>query len=601
MKKRKTPEIIQLTEKEAQELIERTEQNNLSENDREIVVGLIKLSIWLSQQLLRAKISITRLKKIFGFTTEKRKTRNSDGNSNGSDSANKASSDEVSNDSRNKSEATHNKSSNNAAADPTDNSSSPSEDMPSGDLDEKVKKKGHGRLGYNDYQGLNEEFIQHESLNPGDTCPEECGGRLYDTEDPGVCVKLTGNAPVTGTRISLQKLRCNRCGKTFTASTPGKYSEHKYDECCKATIAVLHYGMGFPFHRLETLQNMVNIPLPDATQFELVEDAANAARPVFEKFEKLAANGTIVNHDDTKGRVLALMQENIDNPDLERKGMFTTGIVSHLDEHKIYLFYTGRKHAGENLSRLLDMRDDQLDPIIQMCDGHSANKKLNTTTILCNCLAHARRKFYEIDESFPKECRIVLDIFSLIYKNEILAQGLAMDNPTRLLFHQQYSKPAVEKLQQWCNQQIDDHMVEPNSVLGEAIKYMQKRWPELTRFLTVEGAPLDNNLCERALKRFIIGRKNWFFYRTEISALIGNILISVITTCHEAGENPIKYLVAIQKNRRQVFQNPEQWLPWNYQKHLKEIASSKRPFSNPQEYRHSADYHSRVKFGVGLH
>jgi hypothetical protein len=126
----------------------------------------------------------------------------------------------------------------------------------------------------------------------------------------------------------------------------------------------------------------------------------------------------------------------------------------------------------------------------------------------------------------------------------------------------------MDELRQWLQKQVDDHLVEPNSALGKAIAYMQTHWETLTRFLSIPGAPLENNLVERALKLFIRQRKNSLFYRTEHSAYIASVLTSVIATCIHAGGNALEYLVALQEHRAEVFANPEAWLPWTYQASL---------------------------------
>jgi hypothetical protein len=122
----------------------------------------------------------------------------------------------------------------------------------------------------------------------------------------------------------------------------------------------------------------------------------------------------------------------------------------------------------------------------------------------------------------------------------------------------------MDELKTWLDKQMDDRLVEPNSSLGKAIAYMQTHWETLTRFLQIAGAPLDNNLVERALKLFIRQRKNSLFYKTEYSAYIASMLTSLIATCLHAGGNALEYLVALQEHRAAVFANPEAWLPWTY-------------------------------------
>ena len=133
---------------------------------------------------------------------------------------------------------------------------------------------------------------------------------------------------------------------------------------------------------------------------------------------------------------------------------------------------------------------------------------------------------------------------------------------------------------------LTERRVEPNSDLGVAIKYMQKHWPKLTRFLTVAGAPIDNNVVERALKIAIRNRKAAMFYRTTYSAGIGGMITSLIYTCDLAKQNPHYYLTALQKHHENVVLKPEHWLPWNYQNTMASLANA----SNPPAHALPPDY-----------
>jgi hypothetical protein len=228
------------------------------------------------------------------------------------------------------------------------------------------------------------------------------------------------------------------------------------------------------------------------------------------------------------------------------------------------VFFTGRKHAGENIADLLQQRKPELAPPIQMCDALSRNIPKEFQTILANCLVHARRNFVDITESFPDDSRFVIETLAILYKNDKTAKEQNMSPEDRLLWHKTESAPVMEQLHVWLKGQLNDKKAEPNSGLGKAISYMLKHWKPLTLFLRVEGAPLDNNLCEQALKRAILHRKNSLFYRTNHGAYIGDLFMSLIHTCKMTKINPFDYLVALQKNSAEVFRNPHNWLPWQY-------------------------------------
>ena len=111
--------------------------------------------------------------------------------------------------------------------------------------------------------------------------------------------------------------------------------------------------------------------------------------------------------------------------------------------------------------------------------------------------------------------------------------------------------------------------VETGAGLGEAIRYTQKRWDRLTRFLEVPGVPLDNSAAERILKKAILSRKNSYFYKTARGAHVGDMFMSLIHTAELMNGNPFEYLTELQKHVNKVRDNPSQWMPWNYRETMK--------------------------------
>jgi transposase len=151
-----------------------------------------------------------------------------------------------------------------------------------------------------------------------------------------------------------------------------------------------------------------------------------------------------------------------------------------------------------------------------------------------------------------------------------------MSDEERLHFHRSESGPLMAALETWMATQIAEKTVEPNSGLGEAIAYMQKHWERLTLFLRQPGAPLDNNICERALKKAILHRKNAYFYKTENGARVGDLYMSLIHTCELNSQNPFDYITQLQKHASEVAAHPDLWMPWNYRETLEGIASPGR-------------------------
>ena len=248
-----------------------------------------------------------------------------------------------------------------------------------------------------------------------------------------------------------------------------------------------------------------------------------------------------------------------------RTGIFTTGIVVHWQLKQIALFFSGRRHAGENLSDLLNRRETGLSPPIQMSDAKSGNTPDDVDIIISYCNTHARRKFVEVADDFPDECLyVIVDVFREIYRVDAEAKKENLSEEERLRLHQEKSGPIMESFHDWMNKKFEEKQVEPNSGLGKAISYVLNHWKPLTRFLEVPGVPLDNNLAERALKMAILNRKNSLFYKTEQGAQTGDLFMSLIHTCQLNGENPFDYLTQLQVHAESVHQDLYQWLPWNY-------------------------------------
>ena len=432
------------------------------------------------------------------------------------------------------------------------------------------KPKGHGRNGAEEYRGAARVVVCHASLKTGQHCPRCQNGKLYEMrDDPGVLVRVVGRAPLQATVYEVEKLRCNLCGDVFTADPPPGVGTGKYDETAASMIALLRYGSGLPFNRLAHLQAGQGIPLPVTTQWEIVESASEPLAPAYDEHVRQAAQGEVLHNDDTGATILELTaperrRELWKGDETDRTGVFTSAIVSVVEGHRIALFLTGMKHAGENLADVLQRRTSALKPPIQMCDALSRNLPKPLKTILANCLTHGRRHFVEVAENFPEECRHVLEVLGTVYRNDEQAREQGLSPEQRLRWHQGASGPLMEDLKKWFEEQLNERRVEPNSGLGEAMGYMLDHWEKLTLFLRVAGAPIDNNICERALKKAILHRKNSLFYKTMNGARVGDLFMTLIHTAELAHADAFDYLTELLRHPEAVARSPGAWMPWNY-------------------------------------
>jgi hypothetical protein len=566
--KKKSPQRIDLDHEQTQAILERV-KTALGEGDYKIIKAAFETIAFLMRLVETKNTSMKRLQQIlFGWRTEKTKKvlKKKD----------------------------KSKPSPDAASDKDEKTSEQENNENNPDKKKKPKSKGHGRNGADAYTAADKVKVSNSDLKPGDPCPVCPKGKVYPLADPARIVRIVGQAPLGATVYELERLRCNPCGEVFTAAppqelNPAKPSEPentdgprkkakvaKYSESAGSMIANLKYGSGMPWYRAGKLQENLGVPLPASTQWDIVEKVADRIHAVFTALKQEAAQGDVIHNDDMVMKNLELMKaqaEQLEQGKPDRSGMFTSNILSIKDGRKIALFYSSANHAGENLDALLEQRDKDRGPPIQMCDALSRNAPKTFQTLMANCLSHGRRKFVEVHWAFPEECRYVLEILKEVYINDDIARQEEMSAEERLEFHKEKSGPFMDKLHTWLKRQIDEKEVEPNSSIGQSITYLLNHWPELTLFLRVPKAPLDNNICEQAIKRAIMHRKNSLFYKTLHGAYIGDLFMSLIHTCYLNGVNAFEYITILQKHSCELFKNPEKWLPWNYEETLLASAS----------------------------
>jgi transposase len=543
----KSPEEVKLNREEGEALIERIKASDLRSEDQGLLVKLIGVYFWLTLALQETKVSLKRLK--VALFSEGRKKSKLPGGSSGGIAAGAGA--------------------NPAPPEPplTSSAAKPSEEEASAE-----RRRGHGRWGAEAYPGAEQVICRHDTLAAGQGCPA-CGrGTLYPLP-AGIEIRIDGNALLTAVRYALERLRCSACGQVFTAPLPARAGEEKYTARARAVLALSRYSLGVPFYRLEGFQALVGVPVADATQWDQAERVADCAYPVFEQMKYLAAQSEVIFQDDTHTRILALIKENrtaVESGQAEpRPGMYSTGLVARAGERTICLYFAGRAHAGENLDKVLALREPERGPPIVMSDALAVNTLDDEAAIIrSHCLAHGRRKVTEIEDVFPAECQRVIDDLDTVFAHEATTRQAGLTAAERLAYHQTHSGPIMAKLKTWLESQLNERLVEPNSSLGKAFQYLLNHWHTLTQFLRVPGAPLDNNTVERALKLMIRQRRNSLFYASTHSAYVASLLTSVIATCAQAGINALAYRVALQEHRAEVFRNPSAWVPWTYTEQL---------------------------------
>ena len=152
----------------------------------------------------------------------------------------------------------------------------------------------------------------------------------------------------------------------------------------------------------------------------------------------------------------------------KRRGLFTSGVVVKLrDGHRVALFFSGRRHAGENLAQVLAHRAEELPPPIQMCDALSRNLPARCGRSWAHCLAHARRRFVDVYDRFPEVCRHLLESLAVVYRNDAAGAGAWPDarGPPGVSTRRRAGR-RWRALHDWLERHLGEKRTEPNSALG---------------------------------------------------------------------------------------------------------------------------------------
>ncbi len=578
-RKRGNPSIVDVDPAKVQEVLARI-RLQIDAADFGLIKGMAETLTFVMDLLRKQRTTIARLRRVFRFTSEKTATVVG-----GTDQGSAGASEETS-------EATTKPAAD--AADGSDPAAAapprPAEEKPK----PKPKAKGHGRIATSEYETAQHIPVAHQSLCAGNVCPGCACGTLYDTKAPAQVLRITGQPVLAAVCWDCQRLRCSACGVTYTAPAPKEAQGSKYDESAVSMLALCRYGLGLPHHRLERLQHHLQTPVPASTQWDVLNENAPIFQPILKEMERVAAQGRVIQDDDSYVRILALMGKRRAAllkqgklPDPERTGLFTTAALAWTDPGPVVRFYSGRKYAAENVAELLKQRHPALEAPILMSDGlASRNVPKEPPVIEANCNAHGRRGIVEQIVNFPSECLYVLQMLGKVFAVEARCKADKLSPQQRLEVHQRESGPVMEELHPWLQAQMADKRVEPNSGLGRAYNYLLKRWSKLTLFLRQVGAPLDNNSCERALKMAIRHRRNSLFYHSEHGAQVGDLFMSLIYTAQLHGVNPLDYLTAVLRHAKDVKAHPADWLPWTYRATLDRLGvpppSSRAPPSRPR-------------------
>jgi len=460
-----------------------------------------------------------------------------------------------------------------------DASAAATEDDKSGAAD---AKKGSGNRGRKNKKASRKNKPKAPPMKPrvthhpmtgmckGDTCPGCHLGKVYK-HTPGQFLRIVGHAPLSAEQHVSERLRCNGCGEVFAATLPAEVRadgppDQQYGYSARSVMAIYKYFAGNPFYRQQTVQGLLGGHLSASTIFDQCEQVANALNPIFKAMILLAADAPLMHLDDTTHRILRQgpVIKSRGGKKRVRTGVYTSAVLALVDELRLVLFQTSVGHAGEWVEELLGTRAAEAPAPTLMSDALSANHVTDITFTKALCNSHARRGFAELALQQPLAARIALKHYEHIWINDSHCHEKGFDAQQRQRHHHKHSLPHLVELQQWCTEELDSKRVEENSNLGKAMRYYLRHFAGLCAFCHVPGAPVDNNEIERLIKIIVRHRKSSLFYQTPAGAAIGDVITSILATCHENGVNAFEYLNAVQRNQEAVRRAPQEWLPWNY-------------------------------------
>ena len=314
------------------------------------------------------------------------------------------------------------------------------------------------------------------------------------------------------------------------------------------------YQYGLPLYRQEAMFKQYGIELSRKTMSDWIIKSATLFTPLVERLKRELLKQPVLNADETTVTVVKSDKVN------SYMWVYCSGADSPRPDNPIPNIVLYDYHNSRAASCVVDYLDGY-EGYLQV-DGYQAYEK--TQARLVGCMAHARRKFIEAKKLQSKNKTGKADVvLSLIQKLYGVESGLKGKSPEEIYhMRQTQSKPTLDKLKQWLEKHQPNLV--GNSKLIDAANYMANQWPKLIKYLDDGRLSIDNNRAERAIKPFVIGRKNWLFSQTANGANASAILYSVIETAKANAIIPFDYIMACLSELCQPVPDIDSLLPWNF-------------------------------------
>jgi transposase len=321
-------------------------------------------------------------------------------------------------------------------------------------------------------------------------------------------------------------------------------------------IVTSKYQYGLPLYRQEAMFKQYGVELSRQTMTDWIIKCATLLEPLVERWHELLLEQSVIQADETTLKVVK------EDKSTCYMWLYCTGADSPQESHipNIVLYDYQNSRAGRCAVDYLEGYSGYLH-----VDGYVGYEQTQAT--LVGCWAHARRKFKEAEVAQPKgktgKANWALNQIQKLYRIETrIKDKTAQDKQT---IRQQQSKPLLAQFKAWLDKSANE--IPPKTALGKAVTYSLNQWPKLIRYTEDGNLNIDNNRAERAIKPFVIGRKNWLFSHTAKGAKASATLYSVIETAKANGIIPFDYLMYLLELVSHPEYDVEQLLPWKFAKH----------------------------------
>jgi len=419
------------------------------------------------------------------------------------------------------------------------------------------KKKKAGRKALPSY--LPRKEIIHDLSDAEKTCP--CGCQLtHIGHESSEQLKIIPAKIEVIKHVHL-KYACLECGDTV------KQAKHPKQPIPKsiaspgllAHVLISKYEDHLPLYRQERAFKRIGVDIARATLSLWVIRCANLLAPLYKLLQANIQDYDVAFADETTFQVL----KEPGRPAQSKSYMWAFGGGPPETFAYLYEYASGRSH--EVPDNFLEGFSGYLHS-----DGFSAYETLacKREIKLVGCWFHARRKFVEAEKVSPKKglASEAIAVIKKLSKLEAAAKNKQLTPKQIRVMRQKNSKPIVEAFKTW----LDKYAVTApeESLIGKAISYTRKQWPKLLTYLEDGRLEMSNNRTERAIKPFVIGRKNWMFANSVDGANAAAIVLSIIETCKAHDVLPYDYLthVLTKLPSCETIEDLEPLLPYHFKK-----------------------------------